>query len=426
MRQTLTGRARSGRAIARGIESLERRQLLASITNGSFETPALASGFTTLQPGNTTLTGWTITGSTVAHVHDSTWKAKAGNRSLDLLGGPTSAISQNITGLTANTPYRITFWMSRNMYVGQTTVELKVAANSTSQTYLFNAPNVTTADPKWSQRSFDFTPTGTSVTLKFERFNVANSGAAALDDIKIVALQAAEAEVRGNNTVINDNDTTPASSDHTDFGTVPAGSPFTRTFTVRNTGNIALTTSGLTVPSGFSIDASDTLAGSIPAGGQDTFKVKLNATAAGTFQGNISFANNDASENPYNFAIKGVVTQPFATIASNVVTLTGTSGNDSIRASIANNVLTLRLNAFTPLTFNNASSITRLVVNAGGGNDSIVMAPSMNRPTSLNGGDGDDLIIAGNGTDVINGGTGTDIATKNGSDTTTLVEEVMS
>jgi Ca2+-binding RTX toxin-like protein len=233
-----------------------------------------------------------------------------------------------------------------------------------------------------------------------------------------------EVEVRGNNVVIADGDTTASTTDHTDFGSVNVGSPLTRTFTVRNTGTAALTTSGLSVPSGFTIDPADRLNASIPAGGSDTFKVKLNATAAGTFTGNISFANNDSNENPYNFAIRGVVNVPTFSLVNGVLTVTGTSGNDFIRGSIANNVLTMKMNSLTQ-TFANASTISRIVVNALAGNDNITMGASVNRPTSLNGGDGNDSIYGGSGTDVIDGGAGTDFATRTGSDTTKLVEEIL-
>jgi hypothetical protein len=238
-----------------------------------------------------------------------------------------------------------------------------------------------------------------------------------------------EAEVRGNNVVIADGDTTASTTDHTDFGSVNVGSPLTRTFTVRNTGQAALTTSGLAVPSGFVIDSSDTLAASIPAGGSDTFKVRLAATTAGTFSGNISFANNDANENPYNFAVRGVVnaaTPPFAVLAGGVLTVTGTSGNDFIRASISSNVLTVRMNNLAPLTFSNASAISRIVVNALGGNDNITMGASVNRPTSLNGGDGNDSIYGGSAADVVNGGNGTDFfSTRAAGDVLSLVEEIL-
>ncbi|WP_019499612.1 choice-of-anchor D domain-containing protein [Pseudanabaena sp. PCC 6802] len=104
---------------------------------------------------------------------------------------------------------------------------------------------------------------------------------------------------------ITDGDTTPISADGTDYGSTVVGTPVTRTFTIENTGTGALTLSAPTLPTGFSpIGAFPT---SIPAGNNATFTVRLNATTAGTFSGNISFGNNDSNENPYNFAVTGAV-----------------------------------------------------------------------------------------------------------------------
>jgi len=114
-----------------------------------------------------------------------------------------------------------------------------------------------------------------------------------------------EIEVRGNNVIITDGDTTPSTTDHTDFGTTSVGSPVSRTYTVKNIGTATLTTSGLSVPSGYTV--TEGLSSSIPAGGQDAFTVRLSANAAGTYSGDVSFSNNDSNENPFNFRITGVV-----------------------------------------------------------------------------------------------------------------------
>jgi hypothetical protein len=231
-----------------------------------------------------------------------------------------------------------------------------------------------------------------------------------------------EADVTGKGVSIVDNDLSPTVTDDTDFGTTNVGSPMSKTYTVRNLGSAALTTGALTVPAGFTV--TEPLSASIAPGAQDTFTVRLNATTTGTFTGQVSFTNNDAAESPYTFSLKGVVNAPTFSLVGGVATVNGTAGNDSIRASIASNVLTLRMNTLTQ-TYPNASSISRIVVNGLAGNDLIVMAPSVNRPTSLNGGDGDDTIIGGFGVNTINGGNGTDLATKRAGDTVTLVEEVL-
>ncbi|WP_315853152.1 choice-of-anchor D domain-containing protein [Humisphaera borealis] len=162
---------------------------------------------------------------------------------------------------------------------------------------------------QWDSFTITFSTTVVGVADRFVHFSDNDSTEAPFDFAIRGTVQngSPEVEVRGNNIVIADGDATASTTDFTDFGSVNTGVPLTRTFTVKNTGTAALSTSGLTVPAGFSIDSTDTLLASIPAGGSDTFKVKLNATAAGTFAGNLSFANNDSNENPYNFSIKGIV-----------------------------------------------------------------------------------------------------------------------
>jgi hypothetical protein len=84
-----------------------------------------------------------------------------------------------------------------------------------------------------------------------------------------------------------------------------------KTFTVYNDGNVDLTTSGLSVPFGYSVV--NGLAASIPPGGNDTFIVSFsNSQAVGTYSGSISFANNDPNENPFNFPITGDIANPIS------------------------------------------------------------------------------------------------------------------
>lgn len=82
-----------------------------------------------------------------------------------------------------------------------------------------------------------------------------------------------------------------------------------KTFTVFNDGNINLTTSGLTVPTGFTITSG--LAATIPPASSTTFSVQLpDNQAEDNYSGNISFANNDSNENPFNFPVAGSVANP--------------------------------------------------------------------------------------------------------------------
>ena len=49
-------------------------------------------------------------------------------------------------------------------------------------------------------------------------------------------------------------------------------------------------------------------------GASDGFSVQLVGSTVGTKSGDVSFTNNDADENPFNFAIAGSVTAPEITV----------------------------------------------------------------------------------------------------------------
>lgn len=104
----------------------------------------------------------------------------------------------------------------------------------------------------------------------------------------------------------------------------------TITFTVTNSGSAALTTSGLSVTgTGFSAGA-DGLIASITASSSDTFTVSIDTTNSATLTGNISFANNDSDENPYNFGITATV----ALVPTNTPAFTAyTTSSTTVRAT---------------------------------------------------------------------------------------------
>ena len=115
-----------------------------------------------------------------------------------------------------------------------------------------------------------------------------------------------EITVTWNGSPIADGDTTPTTSDGTDFGSVVEGQPGpSREFTVRNDGGSTLTLGIVSVPSGFTV--TEGLSTSLAPNASDTFTIRLDSTTTGTKNGQISFSNNDSNENPFNFAITGIV-----------------------------------------------------------------------------------------------------------------------
>jgi len=117
-----------------------------------------------------------------------------------------------------------------------------------------------------------------------------------------------EIHVRGNGRDIADGDATPSALDGTDFGVVLLeGSTATRTFTVGNSGGRALSLGSPVLSSDHGDDFQLTTppAASVPPGGSTTFSVTFDPSATGIRTAMVSFPNNDANENPFNFALQG-------------------------------------------------------------------------------------------------------------------------
>jgi pimeloyl-ACP methyl ester carboxylesterase len=142
----------------------------------------------------------------------------------------------------------------------------------------------------------------------------------------------AEITVLGNGISIADGDTTPSSSDNTDFGSIVQGQTGpTRTFTVRNDGGSTLTLGSVSVPAGFILDVG--LLTSLARGASDTFTVRLDTTSAGTKSGQISFSDNDSNENPFNFSVTGTVT-PLPTVARPTISPDGGNYSGSVQVTL--------------------------------------------------------------------------------------------
>ena len=85
------------------------------------------------------------------------------------------------------------------------------------------------------------------------------------------------------------------------------------------------------------------------------------------------------------------------TLAGGVLTITGTSGKDTITLKLLGNQITLSddgvVSNFTP------ASITSILINAGDGNDVVTSDPGIIAPTTILGGPGNDSLVGGGGND---------------------------
>lgn len=118
-----------------------------------------------------------------------------------------------------------------------------------------------------------------------------------------------EINITGNATSIVDGDTTPSTTDGTDFGNTDITfETKTQTFVIQNTGttnlNIDIPTITGTHAADFSITTNPgTL--SIAPGSSTSFVVTFNPSGTSTRTATLNITNNDGNENPYNFTIRG-------------------------------------------------------------------------------------------------------------------------
>jgi hypothetical protein len=128
----------------------------------------------------------------------------------------------------------------------------------------------------------------------------------------IIGYAGPEMDVKGNGNSINDGNSTPTTSNDTDFGPVGVASgTIAHTFTINNTGYVDLNLSGTPIVAVSGTNSGDftvTVQPTTPVPaltGTTTFTVEFNPSGGGTRSATISITNNDSDENPYTFNIQG-------------------------------------------------------------------------------------------------------------------------
>jgi len=138
-----------------------------------------------------------------------------------------------------------------------------------------------------------------------------------VEDYTINVVLAPEINIQGNALDIADGDTSPSTSDDTDFGIVYSVSgSASHTFTVYNSGGNDLLLTGAPLVDISGTHASDFTVTSQPSstitgsGGSDTFIISFDPGAVGVRSATVSIANNDLNENPYTFDLQGTGSGP--------------------------------------------------------------------------------------------------------------------
>jgi uncharacterized delta-60 repeat protein len=91
-----------------------------------------------------------------------------------------------------------------------------------------------------------------------------------------------------------------------DFGITPQGSALNRSFTVQNTGTADLLVSAITPPAGYSLQ-SPLPTVPLPPAAVYSFAARLDASATGTFTGQLIIGSNDTDETAFDIPLTGLV-----------------------------------------------------------------------------------------------------------------------
>ena len=156
----------------------------AQFQNGSFENGSGApASLTTLGPGDTSITGWTVTGNGIDWI-GSYWQAANGTYSLDLSAAAAGGIDQTFDTVAGHN-YSVTFSLAGNGAGGSTVKVVQVQATGGAlTTYSFDTTGTSYSAMGWTTQTYSFTATGPSTTLSFTSLENSAYGPA-LDNVAV-------------------------------------------------------------------------------------------------------------------------------------------------------------------------------------------------------------------------------------------------
>jgi hypothetical protein len=243
---------------------------------------------------------------------------------IDVQGNAVSIVNNDITPSTTDwtdfgTDLTRTFTIyntgNASLILGAVTI---VGTNASDFT-VTSVPNNTVAIGSSTTFTITFSPSAVGISTATVTFTNNDTDENPYSfDIQATAIEQ-EIDVMGNATSIVNGDSTPSTTDWTDFSNI-AG---TRTFTISNLGNLELNIGAITIGGANASDFTVTSLPSttIPAFGTTTFTVAFNPSAINTRTAIISIANDDSTENPYDFTIQGFGIIPEIDIQGNATSI---------------------------------------------------------------------------------------------------------
>jgi choice-of-anchor C domain-containing protein len=164
------------------------------LVNGSFETGPFAGSFVNLPGGNTSITGWTVTGEGIDYI-GTLWVSADGIHSLDLDGSVASTttppfVHGGIAQTFATTPgtsYLVTFDLAGNPFSGPTIKPLLVLAAGQQANFTFDITGKSAGSMGWLPETWTFIANSSSTTLEFRSLTVSplTGFGPALDNVSV-------------------------------------------------------------------------------------------------------------------------------------------------------------------------------------------------------------------------------------------------
>ena len=118
------------------------------------------------------------------------------------------------------------------------------------------------------------------------------------------------------------------------------------------------------------------------------------------------YDGGQAITNVIEVIVTAAAAVPTAQVIGDQLVVVGNSlAADNVTISMSGGNISVQFGSGAPILFA-PGSITALQVRTGGGNDVINIAAGVTLPTTVDAGDGNDLIVGGNGRSVLIGGAG--------------------
>ncbi|MHC4433179.1 MAG: beta strand repeat-containing protein, partial [Planctomycetota bacterium] len=243
-----------------------------------------------------------------------------GNSDEDLSDGPFTISDQTVPSVAITAPNGGESWATGSVHDITWDATGNVTVTSVDLLYSTSGPGgsfVPIASGQTNDGTYSWTVPNDPTSNAFVKVVAHDAAGNSAEDISDGAFTISdlppEMDVSGLGVSIADGDTSPSTTDDTDFGSVNvAGGTNPNTFTITNTGASVLnltdgpprvTISGTNAAEfALTMDASTPVAG---GGGTTTFTITFDPSAAGLRTATVSIANNDSDENPYDFGIQG-------------------------------------------------------------------------------------------------------------------------